>query len=92
MLKDMSLEELWELFPVTFTNSTDKFKTIYSEEAKEYENLKEGSITNIDRTGICIQQEKVILLRQLQKQQKRNIKTDIKLIKINKENVYKKCY
>lgn len=35
----MSLEELWELFPVTFTNSTDKFKTIYSEEAKaKYKN------------------------------------------------------
>lgn len=34
MLKDLSLEELWELFPITFTDSTDDFKDIYSEEEK----------------------------------------------------------
>lgn len=31
-LEDLSLEELWELFPITFTDCSENFKIIYSAE------------------------------------------------------------
>lgn len=51
MLKDLSLEELWELFPITFTDSTDDFKDIYSEEEKNLKSLLGNYITRISHIG-----------------------------------------
>lgn len=51
MLKDMSLEELWELFPITFTNSTDKFKAIYLAEEKLLKSLLGNYIIRISHIG-----------------------------------------
>lgn len=47
----MSLKELWELFPITFTDSTDSFKDIYSEEAKILKSLLGNYITRISHIG-----------------------------------------
>ena len=38
-LGDMSLEKLWELFPITFVDNTDNFKDIYLDEEKHLESL-----------------------------------------------------
>lgn len=51
MLKDLSLEELWELFPIIFTNSTDDFKEVYSEEEKNLKFLLGNYITRISHIG-----------------------------------------
>lgn len=51
MLKDMSLKELWELFPITFTDSTDSFKDIYLEEANILKSLLGNYITRISHIG-----------------------------------------
>lgn len=38
-LEELSLEELWELFPITFTDYSDKFKDIYCDEEKFLKSL-----------------------------------------------------
>ena len=50
-LEDMSLEKLWELFPITFTDNTDNFKDIYLDEEKELEFLLDSYITRISHIG-----------------------------------------
>lgn len=50
-LKDMSLEELWELFPITFTDNTSAFKTIYSDEEKILKSLIGNYIKRISHIG-----------------------------------------
>lgn len=47
----MSLKELWELFPITFTDSTDSFKDIYLEEANILKSLLGNYITRISHIG-----------------------------------------
>lgn len=51
MLKDFSLKELWKLFPITFTESTDNFKDIYLEEEKNLKFLLDNCITRISHIG-----------------------------------------
>lgn len=55
MLKDLSLEELWELFPIYFVDSSAEFKKQFSEE-KENLNLLLGDyvkrISHIGSTAI----------------------------------------
>lgn len=50
-LKDMSLEELWELFPITFTDNTDAFKAVYSDEEKILKALIGSYIKRISHIG-----------------------------------------
>ena len=50
-LEDMSLEELWELFPITFTEYTDKFKSIYLNEEKDLKSLLNNYILRISHIG-----------------------------------------
>lgn len=50
-LEDMSLEELWELFPITFTDYTDAFKAIYSDEEKILKALIGSYIKRISHIG-----------------------------------------
>lgn len=35
-LENMSLEKLWEVFPITFIDNTDNFKDIYLDEEKKF--------------------------------------------------------
>lgn len=50
-LEDMSLELLWELFPITFTDNTGAFKEIYSEEEKVLKSLAGNYIKRISHIG-----------------------------------------
>lgn len=50
-LEDMSLEKLWELFPIKFADNTDNFKDIYLEEEKNLEFLLGNYITRISHIG-----------------------------------------
>ncbi len=50
-LKDMSLEKLWELFPITFTDNNDNFKDIYLEEEKILKSLLDNYITRVSHIG-----------------------------------------
>lgn len=50
-LQDMSLEKLWELFPIIFVDNTDKFKDVYSDEEKILKSLLGGYITRISHIG-----------------------------------------
>lgn len=50
-LEDMSLEELWELFPITFTDNTDAFKAVYSDEKKILKALIGSYIKRISHIG-----------------------------------------
>lgn len=50
-LEDMSLEKLWELFPITFTDGTDNFHTIYLDEEKHLKFLLGDFITRISHIG-----------------------------------------
>ena len=51
MLKDLSLEELWELFPISFTDCSEKFKTIYLDEENILKALLGNSIKRISHIG-----------------------------------------
>ncbi len=50
-LEDMSLEKLWELFPITFIDNNDNFKDIYLEEEKNLKFLLDNYITRISHIG-----------------------------------------
>lgn len=50
-LEDMSLEMLWKLFPITFTDNTDNFKHIYLDEEKILKTLLGSYITRISHIG-----------------------------------------
>ncbi len=50
-LEDMSLEKLWELFSITFTDNTGNFKDIYLDEEKKLKFLLENYITRISHIG-----------------------------------------
>lgn len=50
-LKDMSLEKLWELFPITFIDNNDNFKGIYLEEEKNLKSLLNNYIIRISHIG-----------------------------------------
>ena len=51
MLKDLSLEELWELFPISFTNHNEKFKKVYSAEETILKALLGNHIKRISHIG-----------------------------------------
>lgn len=51
MLKDLSLEELWELFPICFTDFSEKFKEIYSAEENTLKALLGNYIKRISHIG-----------------------------------------
>lgn len=51
MLKDLSLEELWELFPIYFTDYSESFKTIYSAEENILKALLGNYIKRISHIG-----------------------------------------
>ncbi len=50
-LEDMSLEKLWELFPITFMDNTDNFKDIYLDEEKTLKSLLDNYISRISHIG-----------------------------------------
>ncbi len=50
-LEDMSLEKLWELFPITFIDYNEKFKDIYLEEEKILKLLLDNYILRISHIG-----------------------------------------
>lgn len=50
-LEDMNLEELWELFPITFTKNKENFKMIYLEEEKNLKSLLGHYIKRISHIG-----------------------------------------
>ncbi len=50
-LEDMSLEKLWELFPITFIDNNANFKDIYLEEENNLKSLLDNYITRISHIG-----------------------------------------
>lgn len=50
-LNDLSLEELWELFPITFTDYNENFKTIYLKEESILKSLLGNYIKRINHIG-----------------------------------------
>lgn len=50
-LKNMTLEELWNLFSITFVDSSDKFKKIYFEEEQILKLLLGNYIKRINHIG-----------------------------------------
>lgn len=50
-LEDMSLEKLWELFPITFTDNNAYFKENYLEEEKNLKSLLDKYITRVSHIG-----------------------------------------
>ena len=50
-LEDMSLEKLWELFPITLVDNNEDFKKIYLEEEKNLKSLLDNYITRISHIG-----------------------------------------
>lgn len=50
-LEDMSLEKLWELFPIIFVDNTDNFKDIYLDEEKILKSLLGDYILRISHIG-----------------------------------------
>ncbi len=50
-LDELSLEKLWELFPITFTNYNENFKNIYLEEENILKSLLGNYIKRISHIG-----------------------------------------
>ncbi len=50
-LEDMSLEKLWELFPITLIDNTDNFKDIYLNEEKILKSMLGNYIIRISHIG-----------------------------------------
>lgn len=50
-IKDMSLDELWDLFPITFVDSNTNFKDIYLEEEHKLKLLLGNHIKRISHIG-----------------------------------------
>ena len=51
MLEDLSLEELWELFPITFTDYSEAFKEIYLKEESILKSLLGDFVKRISHIG-----------------------------------------
>ena len=51
MLEDLSLEELWELFPITFTDYSEAFKEIYLKEESILKSLLGDLVKRISHIG-----------------------------------------
>nr|MDE6659551.1 GrpB family protein [Eubacterium sp.] len=51
MLKDLSLEELWELFPISFTDYNENFKRVYLAEENILKTLLGNYIKRISHIG-----------------------------------------
>lgn len=51
MLEDLSLEELWELFPIRFTDYNEGVKRIYSDEENLLKSLMGNYIKRINHIG-----------------------------------------
>ncbi len=51
MLEDLSLEKLWELFPITFIDNNENFSKIYQEEANILQLLLGKYIKRISHIG-----------------------------------------
>ena len=50
-LSDMTLEELWKLFPIKFTDYSKAFKTVYSNEESILKSLLGNYISRISHVG-----------------------------------------
>ena len=50
-LKDMTIDELWDLFPITFVDSNTKFKNIYLEEEQNLKSLLGNFVKRINHIG-----------------------------------------
>jgi GrpB-like predicted nucleotidyltransferase (UPF0157 family) len=50
-LKDLTLEELWNLFPITFLDSSDNYKKIYLEEESNLKKQLNKYIIRINHIG-----------------------------------------
>lgn len=50
-LEDMTLNELWRLFPITFVDSNTNFKNIYLEEEQKLKSLLNNYIKRISQIG-----------------------------------------
>lgn len=50
-LDELSLEKLWELFPITFTDYSENFKNIYLQEEKKLKSLIGNYIKRISHIG-----------------------------------------
>ncbi len=50
-LEELSLEELWELFPITFVGYSESFKTVYSQEEAVLKSLIGNYIIRISHIG-----------------------------------------
>ncbi len=50
-LEELSLEKLWELFPITFTEYDEKFKDSYLKEEKVLKSLIGNYIKRISHIG-----------------------------------------
>lgn len=50
-LSDMTLEELWKLFPIEFTDSSEVFKTRYQKEERMLNDLLGSNVKRISHVG-----------------------------------------
>lgn len=50
-LEDMTLNELWELFPITFVDSNNNFKNIYLDEEQNLKLILSNYINRISHIG-----------------------------------------
>ena len=50
-LKDMTLNELWDLFPITFVDSNTNFKNTYLKEEQNLKSLLGNHIKRISHIG-----------------------------------------
>ena len=50
-LQNMTLNELWDLFPIIFVDSSDEFKKIYFEEEHNLKLLLGNNIERINHIG-----------------------------------------
>ena len=50
-LKDMSLEKLWDLFPIIFIDNTENLKNVYLDEEKKLKSLLGNYIIRISHIG-----------------------------------------
>lgn len=50
-LEELNLEKLWELFPITFTDYSEEFKTVYLQEEQNLKSLLSKYIKRISHIG-----------------------------------------
>lgn len=63
-LENLSLNELWELFPVIFTDSTDAFGDVYAAEERILNALLDGYISSESVTS-AVRRSKISKLNRL---------------------------